>query len=161
MRRFTLPLVLVAMLPFRAAAQSEPIATPTEPPPPKMSLAFGVHYGSPMRTSAALGVLVDMSVHRNDGVIAMIEPGYAGSEISAGYFRMIGRLGSGYSLRAAAVRTGDEPWNASPHTTYIGVEAHWMLIFGIGGRLGYLRRASRSVNDPHENLASVGISIGM
>ena len=101
-----------------------------------------------------------MSTRRNDGIIVMAEAGRQGNEVSAGYFRLLGRYGSGYSLRAAVVRTGDEPWNASPHTTYVGVEGHWMLIFGVGGRVGYLRRVSRSVLDPHDNLASVGLSIG-
>ena len=156
MRRSVLSFLLVTALPCGAAAQT---VTPTDRPM-QISPAFGVHFGTPMRSSLALGILVDRSERTNDGMVFMLEPGQHGNEISAGYFRMLGRLGTGYSVRAAVLRTGDEPWNASPKTTYVGVEAHWMLIFGVGGRLGYLRRASRSVNDPHDNLASVGVSIG-
>ena len=156
MRRFDISLLFLAALPLYAAAQSN---TPSDRAP-HVSPGFGVHFGTPMRSSVALGVLVDRSERLNDGVVVMLEPGQQGNEISAGYFRMLGRLGTGYSLRAAVLRTNGEPWNASPHTTYVGVEAHWMLLFGVGGRMGYLRRASRSVNEPHDNLASLGVSIG-
>jgi hypothetical protein len=157
MFRFVIPLVLVALLPVAVIAQD---TTPVEPPAPHVSLAWGGHFGTPLRASLALGALFDVSPHSNDGTIAMVEVGEEGNEISAGYFRMIGRYGSGYSLRAAVVRTGDEPWNASANTTYIGVEAHWMLVFGVGGQVGFLRRASQSVNDPHNSLVSFGVSIG-
>ena len=156
MRRLVVPLLLAAAIPSRLAAQSPQIPTPA----PNVSLGFGVHYGSPMRTSGALGVLVDIDKKRNDGLVATFELGHEGDEVSAGYFRMFGRFGSGYSVRAALVRTGGEPWNASPHTSYVGVEAHWMLILGAGGRVGYLRRASRSETDPYDTIVSIGISIG-
>ena len=129
-------------------------------PNPRVSAALGVHYGSPMRISLAGGVLVDVSERRSDGVVVVAEAGQQGNEVSLGYFRMLGRFGSGYSLRAAALRTAGEPWNASPNTTYAGVEGHWMIAFGVGARVGYLRRASKRVDDSHDNLASVGILIG-
>lgn len=156
MRRSLLSLALLATIPVRAAAQatSEPDITKGT------SVAFGLHYGSPLRYSAAVGVLKDMSAHRNDGMIVMLEPGYQGNEVSAGYFRQLGHMGAGYSLRAAVVRTRDEPWNATPRTTYVGAEAHWMLIFGIGGRMGYLRRVNSSTDHSRDNLASIGVSIG-
>ncbi len=159
MRRFALSLAVLALPSWHAGAQESKVSIPPEPTP-HLSPAVGIHYGSPLRISVAVGVLADMSTRRNDGIIVMAEAGRQGNEVSAGYFRLLGRYGSGYSLRAAVVRTGDEPWNASPHTTYVGVEGHWMLIFGVGGRVGYLRRVSRSVLDPHDNLASVGLSIG-
>ena len=155
MRRFAGSLLLVVFGTLRAAAQDSSAAAA-----PRVSPAFGVHYGSPLRFSVAVGGLFDVSERRNDGVVVMLEQGQQGSEVSAGYFRLLGHFGSGYSLRAALVRTGDEPWNSSEHTTYVGVEAHWMIVFGVGGRLGFLRRASRSSVDPHDNLATVGISIG-
>ena len=156
MRRLAYSLLLFAFMPVRAAAQDSSAGEST----PRISAAVGLHYGTPLRISAALGVMVDVSTKRNDGLIMMLEGGQQGSEISAGYFHMLGHFGSGYSLRGALVRTGDEPWNSSPHTSYVGVEANWMIVFGVGGRLGYLRRASRSSSDPHDNLATVGISIG-
>ncbi len=126
-----------------------------------VSPAIGVHYGSPMRLSASAGVLVDMYGKRNDGIIVMGEIGQQGWEASAGYFRMLGKFGSGYSLRGAVLRTTDDPWNASEHTTYAGVEGHFMIAFGVGGRLGYMRRVSQAGLDSHDNLATVGLSIGL
>jgi hypothetical protein len=156
MRQLVVFVLLAIAAPLCVQAQSDSVTDPLK----GTSLAFGLHFGSPLRYSAAAGVMIDMSAHRNDGAIVMFEPGYQGNEISAGYFRQLGRFGSGYSLRAAVVRTKDDPWNASPSTTYVGAEAHWMLIFGIGGRLGYLRRASAAPDHLHDNLASVGVSIG-
>lgn len=148
-------LMLAALLPLPALAQ--------EPQPAEskvnVSIGLGLHYGSPMRGSAAVGVLLDLNGNRNDGIIVMAEPGQQGNEISAGYFRMLGRFGSGYSVRAAFVRTRSDPWNASPSTDYVGLEGHWMMAFGVGARVGYLRRAHGTGTD-HQNLASIGISIG-
>lgn len=158
MRRLALLLTLMVLAPIGAGAQDSSRVEPT----PHISPAIGVHYGSPMRFSAAGGLLIDMSEHRNDGVVATVEVGQQGNELSAGYFRMLGRFGSGFSLRLAALRTAGEPWNASPNTTYAGVEASWMIAFGAGARVGYLRRASKtSALDVHDNLASVGILIGI
>jgi hypothetical protein len=157
MRRSVLLVILLASTASAVAAQ----ATPTQEPGIHISPALGVHYGVPLRFSGAAGVLVDMNGNRNDGIVAMAELGQQGYEISAGYFRMQGRFGSGYSLRAAVVRTAEDPWNATRKTTYVGVEGHLMIAFGVGGRVGYLRRASRSQTDPHENLASFGLSIGL
>lgn len=152
----TAVLSLLVVMPRYIVAQG---ATPSEPVP-NVSLAFGIHYGLPMRTSAAVGVLMDAGGKRNDGFIAMLEPGHQGNEISAGYFHSLGRFGSGYSLRVAVIRTKAEPWNATARTTYVGVEANGMLVLGVGGRVGFLRRASRSSSDPHDNVVSFGVSIG-
>lgn len=157
MRRF-LFLVGLALAPPLCASAQDSRATDADP---RVSPAIGVHYGSPMRLSAAVGVLVDISARRNDGVVVMAEPGLHGSELSVGYFRMLGRFGTGYSLRGAAIRTRDDPWNASPNTTYAGVEGDVMLAFGVGGRVGYMRRTSRRVDTVHDNLASIGLSIGL
>ena len=158
MRRSALSLVLITLAPMHARAQDAKSTEPT----PHISPALGVHYGSPMRLSAAGGFLVDMSEKRNDGVVVALEIGQQGNEVSAGYFRMLGHFGSGYSLRAAALRTLGEPWNASPNTTYVGLEGHWMFAFGIGARVGYLRRASHEGGvSPHDNLASIGVLIGL
>ena len=156
MRRFVLLTLLLAGA-SRASAQ----AATTPEDRVHISPAIGVHYGSPMRFSAAAGVLVDLNGQRNDGVVVMAELGQRGYEGAIGYFRMLGRFGSGYSVRAAVLRTTDDPWNASEHTTYAGAEAHWMIAFGVGGRVGYLRRVSRQPLDAHDNLASLGLSIGL
>ena len=149
-------MALVA-LPFLAQAQE---STPGTDVGPHISPAFGLHYGSPLRVSGALGLLADLNGKKNDGIIAMAELGQQGGLLSLGYFRMSGWFGSGYSLRATVLRTSDEPWNATEHTSYVGVELHGMLIFGVGGRVGFLRRPSHSQADPHETIVPVGISIG-
>jgi len=158
MRRTVLSLAVVAFAPTLARAQDTTAVEPT----PHISPAIGVHYGSPMRASVAGALLIDMSQHRNDGVVIAVEVGQRGNEVSAGYFRMLGRFGSGYSLRLAALRTTDDPWNATENTTYVGAEASWMIVFGVGARVGYLRRASHSGTlDPHENVMSFSFGIGI
>ena len=147
----------MAALPLVAGAQE---STPGTEPGPHISPAIGLHYGSPLRISGALGLLIDLKGTKNDGIIAMAELGQQGGQLSAGYFRMFGWFGSGYSLRGTVVRTGGEPWNATAHTTYVGGELHGMLIFGVGGRVGFLRRTSNSSTDPNNTLVPVGISIG-
>ena len=160
MRLLTALLLLaVAAMPRDGMAQTTaPNATPDAAL--RVSPAFGVHYGTPLRFSLAAGVLIDKGRRHSDGVVALVEVGQHGNELSAGYFRTLGHLGAGYSLRGAVLRTGDAPWNASPSTTYVGAELQYMAIFGVGARVGYFRRASRSVGDFHDNLASVGLSIG-
>jgi hypothetical protein len=158
MRRTMLSLAAVVLAPFIVRAQ-EPVPAP---PGPRISPAVGVHYGSPMRLSAAGGLILDISRHRNDGVIMALEVGQQGNEVSAGYIRMLGGFGSAYSLRAALLRTAGEPWNATGNTTYGGVEASWLVVFGVGARIGYLRRTSRSNGlEPHDNLATVSVGIGI
>jgi hypothetical protein len=157
MHRFA-ALLWLAALPLAAQAQT---TTPTpESAGPRISPAIGVHYGSPLRLSGALGLLVDRSGDKNDGMIVMAELGQQGGQFSLGYFRMFGWFGSGYSLRGAVLRTGEDPWNATAHTTYAGVELHGMLIFGVGGRVGYMRRVSSTVTGAQDNVVPVGISIG-
>lgn len=122
--------------------------------------AIGIHYGSPLRASAALGMLVDRVDKGNDGFLAMLEIGQQGFGANAGYFHLFGSFGSGYSLRAAILRTGDEPWTAAEHTTYVGAQLHGMLIFGVGGRVGFMRRVSHADNTQHDTIVPVGLSVG-
>ena len=149
--------ILAALLPALSAGAQE---IPPVLPPARVSPAFGLHYGSPLRASAAIGVLVDRDATHNDGLIAVFEPGLQGNELSAGYFKMFGSFGSGFSVRAAVIRTRAEPWNATPRTTYIGGELHSMLVFGVGGHVGFFRRAASAINDDHDTLVSFGLSIG-
>lgn len=155
MRTLVLPVLLAALLPLSASAQQADSARAI-----RVSPAIGIHYGVPMRLSLAAGGLFDFRGRRNDGVIVMAEPGQGGVEISAGYFRMH-RFGQGYSLRLAGIRTGDKPWNTSPQTTFIGAEAHWMFLVGVGGRIGWFRRASAASSEStNNNLGTIGVSIG-
>jgi len=158
MRRTVFSLSVIVLSPVTARAQDTQPMSPT----PQISPAVGVHYGSPLRLSAAGGLIFDMSRHRNDGVVMALEVGQQGNEVSAGYIRMLGNFGSGYSLRAAALRTAGEPWNATKNTTYAGVEASWMIAFGVGARVGYMRRTSKSNGlGPHDNLATFSVGIGI
>jgi hypothetical protein len=72
---------------------------------PRVTPAFGLHYGSPMRISGALGVIIDLDKRSLDGILLVVEPGQHGIEYSAGYLRMIGRFGSGVSARASVLHT--------------------------------------------------------
>ncbi len=158
LKRSALVLSLVA-LPLAARAQ-ETTSTPGSESGPNISPAVGLHYGSPLRLSVTTGFLADLMGKSNHGIIGTLELGQGGGQASLGYFRMLGWFGSGYSLRATVLRTADEPWNATEHTTYVGGELHGMLIFGVGGRVGFLRRTSRSSTDPHETIVPFGLSIG-
>ena len=156
MRRFAIPALLVVLLPLRAAAQ-----TPDDSGYVHISPAIGVHYGTPLRLSVAAGGLFDFLGSHNDGIIAMGEMGQGGAEVSIGYFRMI-RFGQGFDFRVAGLRTGPDPRNAAPETTYIGAEAHLMFLLGVGGRIGFFRRASPySGANTYDNVGSFGVSIGL
>lgn len=154
MRRAPWFLLALVLLPAGARAQRGDASSPRLVP------AFGVHHGTPMRFSVAAGGALDLADHGSEGVLALVEQGQHGNEISAGYYRMLGRFGSGFSLRAAVLRTSGEPWNANPHTTYVGAEAHLMVILGVGGRAGFMRRASSVSNGSHDSIVTLGISIG-
>ncbi len=147
--------VLVLLIPARVRGQGE-----ADSHGPRLTPAFGVHYGTPMRFSVSAGGALDLNDRGSEGVIALVEQGQHGSELSAGYYRMLGRFGSGFSLRAAVLRTGSEPWNADPHTTYVGAEAHLMVLLGVGGRAGFMRRASHVSNGSNQSIVTLGLSIG-
>jgi hypothetical protein len=155
MRRLLVPLLLAALLPSYAAAQQV-----SEPEPSRFSPAYGLHYGMPLRFSVAVGGSYDLDRHGDNGVVALVEQGQHGSEASAGYFHTLGQFGAGVSLRGAVLRTSGEPWNADPHTTYVGGEVNLQIILGVGGRAGIFRRASSTLNGTHDSIVTLGISIG-
>jgi len=158
MRRLALPALFVLLLPWVAAAQAP---TPDDTTHfVRISPAVGVHYGTPLRLSVAAGGLFDFNGGRNDGVIAMGEMGQRGGQVSVGYFRSL-RFGQGYDVRAAVLRTSDDPWNAAENATYLGVEGHLMLLVGVGGRAGWFRRMTE-VSGPktYDNVGMFGVSIG-
>src|SRR4051812_22897051 len=157
MRRTAHLVALLLLAPLGAHAQE----TTGAGAPPLVSPSIGIHYGGPLRTSLAVGLLVDVSEQRNESFIVAGEGGQQGNELSVGIQKMRGQFGSGYSLRAVALRTRDEPWKASPYTTYVGAEAHLMIAFGVGGRIGYLRRVTRQVDTGHDNVMSFGVLIGI
>ncbi len=155
MRRAPLVLAAVLLLPCGASAQRSDGA-----PEHRLTPAFGIHYGTPLRFSVAAGAMLDVGNRGSEGAIALVEQGQHGTEFSAGYVHMLGQFGTGLSLRGAVLRTGSEPWNANPHTTYVGGEAQLMIIFGIGGRVGFMRRASKTSTGPDDSIVSLSLSIG-
>ena len=155
-----LTVLLLVTAPAALAAQAAATGTPSQDNGPRLSPAYGVHYGTPLRFSVAAGAALDFDRTGSDGVMALVEQGQHGHEFSLGYFHMIGRLGSGLALRASVLRTAGEPWNADPHTPYVGGEIGWMLVFGVGGRAGYFRRASAQATGLNSTIATLGISIG-
>lgn len=155
MRRLAVTALLALLVPECAAAQGAEDSDLS-----RLAAAYGIHYGTPMRFSVAVGALLDLNRRRTHGVLAVVEQGRHGSEFSAGFFREIARYGTGFSVRAAVLRTSGDPWNADPHTTYLGPELHLQLFLGVGGRVGILRRASRVSNGTRENIVTLGASIG-
>lgn len=157
MRRLTISALLMAVLPLCAAAQGTSDRGQLSP---RIYPAFGVHYGTPLRLSAVVGIIVDLDANSRDGLLVVAEPGREGFGYSVGYLRMVGRYGSGYSVRATVLRTSDRPWEANADATYAGAELHWMIILGAGGRAGLFRRVGGTAG-PHDTLGTLGISLGI
>jgi hypothetical protein len=154
MRRPALFALFVIACPFLAGAQH------ADRDSSRVSVVYGVHYGLPMRLSLSLGAALGTNRSQTTGFLGMLEQGQQGSELSAGWFKTIGRYGSGVSIRGAVLRTAGEPWEANPHTTYAGGEVHWMVFLGVGGRAGLMRRVSSNVDGTHDNLVTLGVSLG-
>lgn len=157
MHRLAFVALLVVMLPLRAAAQTPDDTTGYV----HISPALGFHYGIPLKLSVAAGGLFDFRGRHDDGIIAMAEMGQGGAEASVGYFRMM-RFGQGFDIRFAGIRTGPDPRSAAPETTYLGAEAHVMFLLGVGGRIGWFRRASPyTAPKTYDNVGSFRVSIGL
>jgi hypothetical protein len=158
MHRLVIAALFVVMLPLCVGAQTPDDSTDGYV---HISPAVGFHYGIPLRFSVAAGGLFDFRGSHNDGIIAMGEMGQGGAEASIGYFRMI-RFGQGFDVRLAGIRTGPDPRSAAPETTYLGAEAHLMFLLGVGGRVGWFRRASAySGSRTYDNVGSFRVSIGL
>lgn len=156
MHRLALPALLLVILPVCAGAQT---TTDDTTHFVRISPAVGVHYGTPLRLSVAAGGLFDFNGGRNDGVVAMGEMGQSGGQFSLGYFHLL-RFGQGYDVRAAVLRTSDDPWKAAESTTYLGVEGHLMFLVGVGGRAGWFRRVTAANGSRYDNVGMFGVSIG-
>lgn len=157
MRRTAQLLAVLMVVPLWARAQDAPSTAAN----PRVSPSVGLHYGGPLRTSVALGLLIDTNERRNESIEVASEIGQQGYGLFVGMLKMQGQFGSGYAVHATALRTKDEPWQASSNTTYVGAEAQLMIAFGVGGRVGYLRRVSKQVDTEHDGVVSFGVSIGI
>jgi hypothetical protein len=95
---------------------------------------FGVHYGVPLKWSAALAAQLPGTGKGSAFVAA--EPGIGGWRASLGYARMTSDLGSGYVARATLLRTNDKAWRVAPRSTFAGAEFQVMPLFALGLRIG-------------------------
>jgi hypothetical protein len=118
------------------------------------SPAFGVHFGSPQKASAALGVALGESWRRNGADHSRLfaiyaEPGLSAARASIAFldYRR-GNFGSGIGVAATALRTWDDPWSARENTTYGGVEISlWPIVF-VGPRVGLFHAMSGPSSKP-------------
>jgi hypothetical protein len=115
---------------------------------------FGVHFGSPQKASAAVGIVLGQSWQQNrtdhSRLFALYaEPGVSAARASLAFLDYgHGNFGSGVGIAATALRTWDDPWSAKQNTTYAGAEILlWPIVF-IGPRIGMFHAVSGSTNKP-------------
>jgi hypothetical protein len=107
--------------------------------------ALGLHFGTPQKASAALGVVVkedwQKDAHDHSRSIAVFaEPGLSAGRASVAYIdHGYGSFGSGFGIAATALRTWEDPWTVKENTTYAGGEIIlWPIVF-VGPRIGVFR----------------------
>ena len=110
----------------------------------KVGPLVGIHYGAPLKWSAAVGVAVLASDSTEKGFFIAGEPGLGGWRASVGWVRMTGNLGTGRVARVTLLRTEGRPWRAPRRATFVGAEYQHMVIFALGARLGAYYRVSAS-----------------
>ena len=115
---------------------------------------LGVHFGSPQKASAALGVVLGQTWQRNGADHSRLFALYAEPGVSAGRASIAfldyghGNFGSGIGIAATALRTWDDPWAAKQNTTYAGAEILlWPIVF-IGPRIGMFHAINGSTSKP-------------
>lgn len=96
---------------------------------------FGVHYGVPLKWSAALAARLPGG-GKNWRPFVAAEPGIGGWRASVGYAKMTSDLGSGHVARATLLRTSNNAWRADPQATFAGAEIQVMPLFALGARVG-------------------------
>lgn len=100
----------------------------------------GIHYGAPLKWSAAVGMVVLASDTTEKGFFIAGEPGLGGWRASVGWIRMTGNLGTGRVARVSLLRTEGRPWRAPQRATFVGAEYQHMPLFALGARLGVYYR---------------------
>lgn len=99
---------------------------------------LGIHYGAPLKWSAAFGEQLPGTVGGWKPFVAA-EPGLGGWRASVGAAKM-SEVDRGLVARATLLRTAGNPWRATSRATYVGPELQLMPMFTIGGRIGGLIR---------------------
>lgn len=115
---------------------------------------FGVHFGSPQKVSAAMGVVLGQSWRRNGADHSRLFALFAEPGVSAGRASLAfldyghGNFGSGVGIAATALRTWNDPWTAKENMTYGGVEIMlWPIVF-VGPRIGMFHTMSGTTSKP-------------
>ena len=127
--------------------------------------ALGLHFGSPQKASAALGVVLGQTWQRNGADHSRLLALYAEPGMSAGRASLAfldyghGSFGSGVGNAATALRTYNDPWTAKENMTYGGVEILlWPIVF-VGPRIGMFRAISGTTSKPWFMSLDFGIGL--
>ena len=100
--------------------------------------AGGLHVGTPAIVSASVGAFREISessrTGRRQSVFAVVEPGVKAGRISAGFGDSYGTLGTGWTIRASALRV----WRGDVGN-YLGAEVA-AIALGFGPRVGVFRQ---------------------
>jgi hypothetical protein len=139
-RRFLTVAILCAVVPMSAllAQQADQDTTPRSHFLP----ALGLHFGTPQKASAALGVVYGKDWQqdgrdRSRNMALFVEPGVSGGRASVAYLRHgYGSFGSGFGIAGSVLRTWNDPWTVSDNMTFVGAELiAWPIVF-VGPRIG-------------------------
>lgn len=122
---------ILVLLP--AALRGQPAASDA-----RVGSAGGLRVGSPATVSVALGLLREVSRLGDNGraqaVFALVEPGLKAGRLSLGFGDAYGNLGTGWTIRASALRV----WRGTIGN-YVGGEVSGMVL-GLGPRVGLFQR---------------------
>lgn len=134
-------------------------------PHPHILPALGVHFGTPQKVSAALGVVLGEDWQQNGrdhsrNVALFVEPGLSATRASVAYVSHgFGAFGSGFAIGPSVLRTYNDPWTVKQNVTYLGGDLTiWPVIF-TGPRVGVFRRVSGF--DPRRWFVSIDFGIGL
>jgi hypothetical protein len=127
--------------------------------------AFGLHFGSPQKASAAVGVVLGESWQRNGTDHSRLFALYAEPGVSAGRASVAfldyghGNFGSGVGIAATAMRTWRDPWTAQENMTYGGMEILlWPIVF-VGPRIGMFHSFGGTTSKPWFMSLDFGIGL--
>jgi hypothetical protein len=130
----------LALAPARAQAPENAVP---ETPADRWHLVGGLHFGTPYRVAAGIGVLRLIGGEGSPHAILLVaEPGLDGGKVRVGY-AFAGPFGSGIALQAGAIQTWRKPVNADPDRTYAGGELHLIFLL-LNAGVGYYTPTSGS-----------------